>query len=139
MSGIVSLLTSVAGLIEVKLQVVEEESREKLKIIPIYSIVEEGINRHTMSVYGEALGGTRVGLYLFIRIIWGIIWGFATHKVIENKGYYENWFWWGFFFGFIAFIVACTKPDKRSVYIEDTKLSQYSKECYEKEIIQESG
>lgn len=29
-------------------------------------------------------------------LIWGIIWGVATNKVIENKGYYENWFWWGF-------------------------------------------
>lgn len=47
--------------------------------------------------------------FIFV-IIWGIIWGFATNKVIENKGYDENWFWWGFLFGFIALIVACAKP-----------------------------
>lgn len=51
--------------------------------------------------------------YLIGAIIGGIIWGFATNAVIENKGYSENWFWWGFFFGFIAFIVACTKPECR--------------------------
>lgn len=44
-------------------------------------------------------------------LAWALIWGFATQKVIENKGYAENWFWWGFFFGFIAFIVACTKAE----------------------------
>lgn len=30
-------------------------------------------------------------------VIWGIVWGFATKAVIKNKGYEENWFWWGFF------------------------------------------
>ena len=45
-------------------------------------------------------------------IIWGLIWGAATYAVIQNKGYDENWFWWGFFFGFIALIVACAKPAK---------------------------
>lgn len=48
--------------------------------------------------------------------IWGSIWGFATNAVISNRGYDENWFWWGFFFGFIAFIVACTKPQNSSSY-----------------------
>jgi len=43
-------------------------------------------------------------------IIWGLVWGFATDAVIHNRGYNENWFWWGFFFGFVALIVACTKP-----------------------------
>ena len=44
-------------------------------------------------------------------IIWGIIWGFATNAIIHNKGYDENWFWWGFFFGIFALIVALTKPE----------------------------
>lgn len=43
--------------------------------------------------------------------IWGCVWGIVTNKVIENKGYNENWFWWGFFFGFLALIVAATKPE----------------------------
>ena len=44
-------------------------------------------------------------------LIWCAIWGFATRAVIYNKGYDKNWFWWGFIFGFIAFIVALTKRD----------------------------
>ena len=43
-------------------------------------------------------------------LINGLFWGFVTRAIIINKGYNENWFWWGFFFGFIAFVVACTKP-----------------------------
>lgn len=42
-------------------------------------------------------------------IVWGVAWGILVNKVIENKGYQENWFWWGFFFGFFALIVALTK------------------------------
>lgn len=48
---------------------------------------------------------------LIVGIVQGIIWGIATDKIIENKGYKENWFWWGFFFSFFAVIVALTKPD----------------------------
>lgn len=49
-------------------------------------------------------------------LIWGCIFGVATDKIISNKGYNENWFWWGFFFGFIALIVALTKPEVRYEY-----------------------
>lgn len=52
--------------------------------------------------------------YIIGIIIWGCIWGVATNKVIENKGYYENWFWWGFWFGFIGFLVAMSKPERKS-------------------------
>ena len=47
---------------------------------------------------------------LIIAIIHGLIFGFVTKSVIEDKGYDDNWFWWGFFFGLIALIVACAKP-----------------------------
>lgn len=50
-------------------------------------------------------------LSLVIYGIYGSIWGWAVNKIVENKGYSENWFWWGFFFGFIALLVALTKPD----------------------------
>lgn len=50
-------------------------------------------------------------VYLIIYCIWGSVWGWAVNKIIENKGYRENWFWWGFFFGMIALLVALTKPD----------------------------
>ena len=50
-------------------------------------------------------------MLLFVIVIaQAIICGFATKIVIENKGYDDNWFWWGFFFGLIAVLVACTKP-----------------------------
>lgn len=49
-------------------------------------------------------------LYFIITIVLAVIFGFATKIVIENKGYDDNWFWWGFFFGIIALIVACAKP-----------------------------
>lgn len=57
--------------------------------------------------------------YLIGSIIWGIIWGAASRAIILNKGY-ENeaskWFWLGFFFSFIAVIVAATKPENNSRY-----------------------
>lgn len=63
-------------------------------------------------------------VYIIAGIVWGVIWGFATNKVIENKGYSENWFWWGFFFGFIAFIVALTKSDAhRSQYSSSSSIA----------------
>lgn len=70
------------------------------------------------------------GYFLGI-VIWGVVWGFATETVIENKGYTENWFWWGFFFGFIALIVACAKPENRrytsyDVPSNNLHLSDYS-------------
>ena len=48
-------------------------------------------------------------IYLIIYCIQGSIWGWAVNKIVENKDYRENWFWWGFFFGIIALIVALTK------------------------------
>ena len=50
-----------------------------------------------------------MGYIIVGTIIGGIIWGIVVNKVIENKGYQENWFWWGFFFGIFALIVALTK------------------------------
>lgn len=65
-------------------------------------------------------------LYLVLFCIQGAVWGWAVNKVVENKGYQEDWFWWGFFFGFLALIVALTKPDSPRVsdngssYLGDT-------------------
>lgn len=47
---------------------------------------------------------------IIIVLVYGIIMGFATQAIIENKGYNDNWFWWGFFFGIIALIVAAARP-----------------------------
>lgn len=49
--------------------------------------------------------------YWWAVLIYGLAFGFVTKIVIKNKGYQEGkWFWWGFFFGVFALIVACTKP-----------------------------
>ncbi len=48
---------------------------------------------------------------LVLYCIQGSVWGWAVNKIVENKGYHENWFWWGFFFGLLALVVALTKPD----------------------------
>lgn len=47
---------------------------------------------------------------LIIIGVQSVVFGFATQSIIENKGYHENWFWWGFFFGIIALVVASAKP-----------------------------
>ena len=49
--------------------------------------------------------------YFLIGTVWCIVWGVVVNKVIENKGYQENWFLWGFFFGVFALIVAVTKQN----------------------------
>ena len=63
---------------------------------------------------------------ILILIIHGVIWGVATQVVINNKGYEENWFWWGFFFGLIAFIVACVRPREMD-YTEFNSYMNYKK------------
>lgn len=65
-----------------------------------------------------------MGYILVGTIIGGIIWGVVVNKVIENKGYEDNWFWWGFFFGIFALIVALTKQSVNTtkVVIENSTL-----------------
>ena len=46
-------------------------------------------------------------------IILGCIWGYATNKVIEYKGYDENWFWHGFFFELPALLLAMSRPEEK--------------------------
>lgn len=51
-------------------------------------------------------------MYFVVVLVQAIIFGFATKRVIEDKGYDDDWFWWGFFFGLIALVVALAKPQK---------------------------
>lgn len=49
-------------------------------------------------------------MFYFLGVLIGsIIMGFITQKIIYNKGYDNNWFWWGFFFGIFAVFAACAK------------------------------
>lgn len=58
--------------------------------------------------YGMELS---VGSFIF-AIVWGLAWGFATAGVRERKGYGRRWFWFGFFLGWVPFIIACAIPAK---------------------------
>ncbi len=49
-------------------------------------------------------------------IIRGIIWGVVVDVVLDSKGIGESWFWWGFFFGVFALLVACVQP-KVTTYV----------------------
>ena len=49
--------------------------------------------------------------FVIILIVLRIFWGYVTRTMIHNKGYYEEWFWWGFIFGWMAFVVAITRID----------------------------
>ena len=69
--------------------------------------------------------------------IQGCVWGFVTNKVIENKGYSENWFWWGFFFGLFAVIVAATKPECH--YYENTEPSWMQSASHDRVILSQGG
>lgn len=55
-----------------------------------------------------------MGAYIFGSIlgivIMSCIWGYVVNKMIEYKGIQENWFWWGFFFGIFAALLALAKP-----------------------------
>lgn len=55
---------------------------------------------------------TNIIIAIITWCIPGIIFGIATNAVIRNKGYDENWFWWGFFFMAIAMFVAFSKPQR---------------------------
>lgn len=61
----------------------------------------------------ELIGFTigAVVLYILLLLAIQIVMGVACMKIVHNKGYNENWFLWGFFFGMIAILVALTKPD----------------------------
>ena len=61
-------------------------------------------------------------IILLIYIIQGIAFGIATNSVIQNKGYNDNWFWLGFFFGFIALLVALSKPEVTKVSYSESLL-----------------
>ncbi len=61
-------------------------------------------------------------VFIVVYIIYGTIWGVATNKILENKGYDENWFIWGFIFGIVAMLVALSKPDMYSSAIYDNEL-----------------
>lgn len=83
-----------------------------------------GNTRNDSSQTEEDEGNSLLTLivFLIVYVIQGCIFGYATKKIIENKRYQENWFWWGFFFGIIALLVALSKPELHSTYEEQSFL-----------------
>ena len=77
---------------------------------------------------------------IFVFCIQGLFWGVVTQIIIDNKGYQEKWFWWGFFFGLIAVIVALLKP---SVQTYDTFttgfLNNERDRAYVSNVLEEGG
>ncbi len=53
-------------------------------------------------------------------IINGILCGLVTQTIIEEKGYYENWFWYGLVFGEFAILAAKVKEEKHATSLEYT-------------------
>ncbi len=47
---------------------------------------------------------------IIILLLRGLLWGVLADKIVHGKGYDENWFWWGFFFGLATVIFALLKP-----------------------------
>ena len=64
----------------------------------------------------------------FIGILVAIIMGCATQQIIKGKGYTENWFWWGFFFGLIAVIVALLKEENH--YQDESQFANPAQGCF---------
>ena len=85
--------------------------------------------------------------YMIIVLVYGIIWGVVCNAVIKNKGYNANWFWWGFFFGIFAFLVAVTKPNSLQSQNYSSNVngymsgvsSQYENERYERTVLSQDG
>ena len=44
-------------------------------------------------------------------VAYRVLFGAAVGRVITGKGYEADWIWWGFFFGFLALLVALAKAD----------------------------
>lgn len=74
-------------------------------------------------------------MFIWVAIFVGIgcFWGWATNKIIKDKGYHQNWFWWGFFFHFWAVLVAAVKsenPDKRDYQGLNINMQYYGPQEY---------
>lgn len=79
-------------------------------------------------------------VYLFIYLIVSCLFGLATTRINENKGYYGG-FWWGFFLGWLGvLIVLCKQDNTRSYYHEseaDRALSAYAAEKSTQRLVRE--
>lgn len=68
----------------------------------------------------------RIVIELSIGVVQLFVFGFATYYLIKSKGYRQNWFWFGFFFGLIALITAAfiKKREKLGVRLPQYNISE---------------
>ena len=78
-------------------------------------------------------------IYLIIIGIVGSVFGIATQNIIDNKGYDEKWFWWGFFFGFLAVLVALSKPENHAYQSSNPTWMQTSSNTRDEEVLKQGG
>ncbi len=80
-----------------------------------------------------------VSIIIIAYCIYGVAWGIATNRVLEEKGYDDNWFVWGFFFGFIAYIVASNKPDISERSYQSDRIYDEAEKRKNEDIMQSGG
>ena len=78
-------------------------------------------------------------IYLIIIGIVGSVFGIATQNIIDNKGYDEKWFWWGFFFGFLAVLVALSKPENHAYQSSNPAWMQPSSNTRDEDVLKQGG
>ncbi len=76
-------------------------------------------------------------LYFIFGTLFCILWGVVTREILYNKGYSDNWFWWGFFFGIFALLVAFSKPQVDKSIAE--KEAREKNEQLEKKLLNSGG
>lgn len=55
-------------------------------------------------------------LTIIVSVLIGCLWGAATFTINQNKGYWNNGFWWGFWLGWIGLVVVLCKSDNHYSY-----------------------
>lgn len=55
-------------------------------------------------------------LTIIVSVLVGCLWGAATFTINQNKGYWNNGFWWGFWLGWIGLVVVLCKSDNHYSY-----------------------
>ena len=78
-------------------------------------------------------------IYLIIIGIVGSVFGIATQNIIDNKGYDEKWFWWGFFFGFLAVLVALSKPENHAYQSSNPTWMQSTSNTRDEDVLKQGG
>lgn len=78
-------------------------------------------------------------IFILLALLWRVFIGFSTKAVILNKGYTQNWFWWGFFLGIFAFIYAVAYPDKQSNFSNKHYLNEFEEWNRTKNLIISGG